>query len=174
MGYRCISGARLPVFIPYHSVFAGFVTISACTRAHRDAYSVCSRSGVLLLRRGVSREQIPIVIQKLCHCILQLVHPLRLKLLRVSAPQAAYPVRLIGMGSGMEFPHVFKKTLYIPLTNAHGCGIIPMLNRGVAQFGRVLGSGPRGRWFKSSHSDPQKDILRMSFLLFRRTCAGRG
>lgn len=26
-------------------------------------------------------------------------------------------------------------------------------NRGVAQFGRVLGSGPRGRRFKSSHSD---------------------
>ncbi len=25
--------------------------------------------------------------------------------------------------------------------------------RGVAQFGRVLGSGPRGRRFKSSHSD---------------------
>ena len=25
--------------------------------------------------------------------------------------------------------------------------------RGVAQFGRVLGSGPRGRWFESSHSD---------------------
>ena len=23
----------------------------------------------------------------------------------------------------------------------------------MAQFGRVLGSGPRGRWFKSSHSD---------------------
>lgn len=28
--------------------------------------------------------------------------------------------------------------------------------RGVAQFGRVLGSGPRGRRFKSSHSDQQK------------------
>jgi hypothetical protein len=25
--------------------------------------------------------------------------------------------------------------------------------RGVAQFGSALGSGPRGRWFKSSHSD---------------------
>ena len=25
--------------------------------------------------------------------------------------------------------------------------------RGVAQLGRALGSGPRGRWFKSSHSD---------------------
>ena len=28
-----------------------------------------------------------------------------------------------------------------------------LARRGVAQFGRVLGSGPRGRWFKSSHSD---------------------
>ena len=53
------------------------------------------------------------------------------------------------------------------MTNARGCGIIPMLNRGVAQFGRVLGSGPRGRWFKSSHSDPQKDVrMDVLFLLF--------
>ena len=28
--------------------------------------------------------------------------------------------------------------------------------RGVAQFGRALGSGPRGRKFKSSHSDQNK------------------
>ena len=28
-----------------------------------------------------------------------------------------------------------------------------LARRGVAQFGRVLGSGPRGRWFESSHSD---------------------
>ena len=27
--------------------------------------------------------------------------------------------------------------------------------RGVAQFGRVLGSGPRGRMFESSHSDQE-------------------
>ena len=28
--------------------------------------------------------------------------------------------------------------------------------RGVAQFGRALGSGPRGRRFKSSHSDQRQ------------------
>jgi hypothetical protein len=27
------------------------------------------------------------------------------------------------------------------------------MNRGVAQLGRALGSGPRCRWFKSSHPD---------------------
>ena len=31
-------------------------------------------------------------------------------------------------------------------------------NRGVAQSGRVLGSGPRGRWFESSHSDVAKTL----------------
>ena len=39
--------------------------------------------------------------------------------------------------------------------------------RGVAQFGRALGSGPRGRKFKSSHSDQnKKDRRRRSFLFF--------
>ena len=28
----------------------------------------------------------------------------------------------------------------------------------MAQSGRVLGSGPRGRWFKSSHSDVAKTL----------------
>ena len=37
-------------------------------------------------------------------------------------------------------------------------------NRGVAQFGRVLGSGPRGRAFESRHSDHMK-IIRTFFLL---------
>ena len=31
-------------------------------------------------------------------------------------------------------------------------------DRGVAQSGRVLGSGPRGRWFESSHSDVAKTL----------------
>ena len=47
------------------------------------------------------------------------------------------------------------------LTNRKRCAIIhdcrrskaPRIKRGVAQFGRALGSGPRGRRFKSSHSD---------------------
>lgn len=34
--------------------------------------------------------------------------------------------------------------------------------RGVAQFGRVLGSGPRGRRFKSSHSDHIRIIRTLS------------
>ena len=29
--------------------------------------------------------------------------------------------------------------------------------RGVAQFGSAFGSGPKGRWFKSSHPDHKKD-----------------
>ena len=36
--------------------------------------------------------------------------------------------------------------------------------RGVAQLGRALGSGPRGRWFKSSHSDHMKIIRTFSYL----------
>ena len=44
--------------------------------------------------------------------------------------------------------------------------------RGVAQFGRALGSGPRGRKFKSSHSDQNQSkcskVLSVSafFMLF--------
>ncbi len=38
-------------------------------------------------------------------------------------------------------------------------------DRGVAQSGRVLGSGPRGRWFESSHSDA-KDRLNIEFQRF--------
>ena len=42
-----------------------------------------------------------------------------------------------------------------------------MGNRGVAQSGRVLGSGPRGRWFESSHSDEKSvEILKMSVSAF--------
>ena len=36
-----------------------------------------------------------------------------------------------------------------------------MKKRGVAQFGRALGSGPRGRWFESSHSDHNADTKKM-------------
>ena len=42
-----------------------------------------------------------------------------------------------------------------PLTKRFGFDIIAEY-LGVAQFGRVLGSGPRGRRFKSSHSDHKK------------------
>ena len=38
--------------------------------------------------------------------------------------------------------------------------------RGVAQSGRALGSGPRGRWFESSHSEIEKGAKRP--FLFRR------
>ena len=34
--------------------------------------------------------------------------------------------------------------------------LFPLIYRGVAQFGRALGSGPRGRVFKSHHSDQYK------------------
>ena len=34
-----------------------------------------------------------------------------------------------------------------------------MKKRGVAQFGRALGSGPRGRWFESSHSDQKSTVI---------------
>ena len=37
-----------------------------------------------------------------------------------------------------------------------------MKKRGVAQFGRALGSGPRGRWFESSHSDHNVETKKMS------------
>ena len=36
--------------------------------------------------------------------------------------------------------------------------------RGVAQFGRALGSGPKGRWFKSSHSDTKRRGVCLVFL----------
>ena len=37
------------------------------------------------------------------------------------------------------------------------CKFILCYYRGVAQFGRALGSGPRGRTFKSCHSDQKKE-----------------
>ena len=40
--------------------------------------------------------------------------------------------------------------------------------RGVAQFGRALGSGPRGRWFKSSHSDQKIGFFNPIFLFSKR------
>ena len=52
-----------------------------------------------------------------------------------------------------------------------------LLQRGVAQHGRALGSGPRGRWFESSHSDhilqyeraaKQKSLDFQGFFVFLR------
>ena len=43
----------------------------------------------------------------------------------------------------------------------------------MAQFGSVLGSGPRGRGFESRHSDHQKSVLLMQdgFFLRRKAAA---
>ena len=43
------------------------------------------------------------------------------------------------------------------LTSGEHSDIITTL-RGVAQFGRALGSGPRGRVFESPHSDHKKGL----------------
>ena len=53
-----------------------------------------------------------------------------------------------------------------PLTKRLGFVIIAEY-LGVAQFGRVLGSGPRGRRFKSSHSDHKKteNVLVLCFFI---------
>ena len=57
------------------------------------------------------------------------------------------------------------------------CCIIQRLFRGVAQFGSALGSGPRGRGFKSRHLDQkERRILRRSFFVFNqcdKQCASR-
>ena len=48
--------------------------------------------------------------------------------------------------------------------------------RGVAQFGRALGSGPRGRVFKSHHSDQQKrpeTVYSCGFRFFSFICGFR-
>ena len=46
-----------------------------------------------------------------------------------------------------------------------------ILNRGVAQFGSALGSGPRGRRFESCHSD-QKILKATAFRIFLFVSAG--
>ena len=53
-----------------------------------------------------------------------------------------------------------------------GYKILLPFNRGVAQFGSALGSGPRGRWFKSSHSDQSKreSVFAFSFSILRNAC----
>ena len=38
--------------------------------------------------------------------------------------------------------------------------------RGVAQFGSAFGSGPKGRWFKSSHPDHRKSPETLRFRVF--------
>ena len=45
-------------------------------------------------------------------------------------------------------------------TIADGLLIIGLIIRGVAQFGRVLGSGPRGRGFESRHSDHFRKLFK--------------
>ena len=48
--------------------------------------------------------------------------------------------------------------------------ILKYEKRGVAQLGSALGSGPRGRWFESSHSDHKKEgASRMLLLFYGRT-----
>ena len=46
-------------------------------------------------------------------------------------------------------------------------------DRGVAQFGRVLGSGPRGRWFESSHSEIAENSTLRRAIFSGRTFVGR-
>lgn len=54
----------------------------------------------------------------------------------------------------------FCKKFEKVLTKQKRCGIILSVEyRGVAQLGRVLGSGPRGRAFESRHSDHKKSEL---------------
>ena len=63
----------------------------------------------------------------------------------------------------------FKLTLfkaYFPVLFFNlPCAIIRLQKRGVAQFGSALGSGPRGRRFKSSRSDHTKKALRNLMIL---------
>ena len=51
------------------------------------------------------------------------------------------------------------------------CCIIQRLFRGVAQFGSALGSGPRGRGFKSRHLDQKKSDVFCVALFLRLICA---
>ncbi len=44
----------------------------------------------------------------------------------------------------------------------------------MAQFGRALGSGPRGRWFKSSHSDQKEKDAFASFSFCLNDCGCTG
>ena len=72
------------------------------------------------------------------------------------------------LGSSVNVSPDFQHTLYQKtkqavsfcknhLTNRFRCDKMTFAfgtaNRGVAQLGSALGSGPRGRWFESSHSD---------------------
>ena len=57
--------------------------------------------------------------------------------------------------------------ILLPLPQPMISLIIGLIIRGVAQLGRVLGSGPRGRGFESRHSDHQREddaIVVFSFL----------
>ena len=56
----------------------------------------------------------------------------------------------IHIKKNQEFLKICKKDLIFKIIY---CIIIKSLQRGVAKFGIALGSGPRGRGFKSRHSD---------------------
>ena len=64
-----------------------------------------------------------------------------------------YPCRgawrgLAEIGTGKQSRLMFNRSCEMPRSSAR-IGMI----RDVAQFGSALGSGPRGRWFKSSRPD---------------------
>ena len=74
--------------------------------------------------------------------------------------------RLFGDPKNFHRKHSFEENL----TNRNGCAIINehlrktlpndaffLKKRGVAQLGRALGSGPRGRKFESCHSDQKTE-----------------
>ena len=76
--------------------------------------------GVLLHRRGVSREQIPVV-QKLCHSTLQLVCSLRLKPHHVAAPEVSVEkqsARGAVKGCGVRIEKILQ--MFFILDERHG------------------------------------------------------
>lgn len=61
------------------------------------------------------------------------------------------------------YTKIFKKTLAF---SAHIGYNSSCTYRGVAQFGRALGSGPRGRVFESPHSDHNRRVRAFKLGLF--------
>jgi hypothetical protein len=59
----------------------------------------------------------------------------------------------LARGAIEMIPHATLKQSRVPLTEV----------RGVAQHGRALRSGRRGRWFKSSHPDHFPTLNRVPF-----------
>ena len=65
---------------------------------------------------------------------------------------------------------LFFRRMIILLTRSQKYCIIAFGCRGVAQFGRVLGLGPRCRRFKSCHLDQRKRVIHImdgSFFIYR-------